>query len=395
MDTSILAARRDKIATVLKDLRSLESRNEEQETLLKELLPFENETDENILAISEERWKRVFPENEESSEKPEGNDAGTNSDNESEADFEPPADRPSSQKTAKPTRRQRVDTPESEASEDEETDESVTIDEEALSGFGTDVKTDCITVGKTTKDVYINAYGRKGARIYKIEDQPDCDCDVDELPVINGHKKQLGMLIYEDTGKYKYTRRHVAAVYGIAFQDDIENGVYGPSSLDPAEKGDRRWADMYVWIGWRDPNNSKKVTRSWETRTTARRLWRKKTDMMLYLAAWEADKRYNDSGVRATSRKVTPSLIQNYIRQQREESLEVDIPRQPSVSRESIMPSIETSGTQNQPQRVSIRKQPQQASRVSSNPPTAQEKLTEILQSLQQMLSQMRISTRI
>ncbi|KAJ4136640.1 hypothetical protein NW765_017756 [Fusarium oxysporum] len=249
MDASILAARKDKIATVLKDLRSLESRNKEQETLLKELLPFENETDENILAISEERWKRVFPENEESSEKPEGNDAGTNSDNESEADFEPPADRPSSQKTAKPTKRQRVDTPESEASEDEETDESVTIDEEALSGFGTDVKTDCITVGKTTKDVYINAYGRKGARIYKIEDQPDCDCDVDELPVINGHKKQLGMLIYEDTGKYKYTRRHVAAVYGIAFQDDIENGVYGPSSLDPAEKGDRRWADINKKLG--------------------------------------------------------------------------------------------------------------------------------------------------
>ncbi|KAF4338873.1 hypothetical protein FBEOM_7224 [Fusarium beomiforme] len=396
MDTSKLAERRDKIATTLKQLQSLESRNEEQERLLKDLLPYEKETDENILAIPEEKWKITFPEVIESSENP-GSDAPMSSDNESEDGFEPPAPRPSSEKKkkTKTTDRQRGNVTESEVSGGEEADKSVTINEEALSLFGTAArKTDCITLGKTKKDVYINAYGRKGARIYKIEDQPDSKCNVKELPEINGFGKQLGML-KDATGKYIYTRRHVAAVYGIAFQDDVENGVYGPDSLDPAEKGDRRWADMYVWIGWRNPDKPDMETRSWETRTTARRLWRKKTDMMIFMAAWEADKRYNDSGERAMSREVTPSLIQNYISQQREESVEPDLPRQPSVPSESIRPSIETSSIQNQPQRVSIRKQPKRAGRASSNLPSEREQLAEILKSLQQVLSQMSIGSRI
>jgi hypothetical protein len=307
--------------------------------------------------------------------------SNASADEESDDDFQDPSPRSSSQKSKKPTRRQRWNDTESVTSVEDEM-----IDEEALSGFGTNVKTGCTTVGRTKRDIYINGYGDKGSRIYKLEDQPHHGCKVDNLDVINASKMQLGMLKDEETEKWIYTRRHVAAVYGVAFQDDIENGVYGPESLNPNHKNDRRWSDMYVWIGWRDPVNPKIVNRSWETRTTARRLWRKKTDMMLYLAAWEAEKRYNEykeSGVRATSRDVTPGLIQNYIAQQRELSVPLEIPRQPSVPGETVMPSIETDNTQNRPRGANIQNQPGQSTNISSNQSAGQTQILRLLQSMQ------------
>lgn len=301
--------------------------------------------------------------NQNTNEEPDGNQT---TDEESGDDVPDPSRR----KKTKSTSKQRGNGTESEDSHDEGY-ESATFSEEALSGFGTNAKTDCITVGKTKKDLYINGYGRKHARIYKIEDQPRFNCNEDELPVINDFNVQLGMR-KNKAGQFIYTKRHIVDVYGVAFEDDVQNGVYGPDVLDPAEKGDQRWSPMYVWIAWRDPDDPKVVTRTWETRTTARRLWRGKADMMLYLAAWEADKRYNDSGVRSMSRDVTPGLIRNYIAEQRQLSPDIEPPRQSSVLPDDIMPSIEIGSKQHQSHSRGIKAQPQRASKSSRSLPPEQ-----------------------
>ncbi|KAM0293725.1 hypothetical protein ACHAPM_011511 [Fusarium culmorum] len=309
-------------------------------------------------------------------------DGNETTDDESEGEFQGPAPRSTTRK------REQWKEIETEASEDAET-----IDQEALYGFGTNAKTGCETVGRTTRDRFINAYGDKQHRIYKLEDFPHYGCVVKNVKVINDEGKQLGMK--KDGKNWVYTRRHVAGVYGIAFQDDVIAKRYGPSALDPDLHSDRPWMTTYIWVGWRDPKDQNIVQRSWETRTTARRIWGKKTDMMIFNGACEADMRYNSTGQRVMSRDGTPGLIQEYIARQREESVAFDVPRQPSVPVESITPSIETDSIQNRPNRPGVRNQRSQATTSFNNQVTGQREIIQYLETMQQSLMQLMRQLRL
>jgi hypothetical protein len=70
MDTSKAAARRIKINTTLKDLKSRQDLNDKEKDLLKLLSPFEKANDEKILKISDLQWAAVFPGTEESPVEP-------------------------------------------------------------------------------------------------------------------------------------------------------------------------------------------------------------------------------------------------------------------------------------------------------------------------------------
>lgn len=297
-------------------------------------------------------------------------------DEESDSDSSIQASRPGSPTRTEPTNRESGNETE----------------EQGLLGFGTKPNTGCVTVGKTTKDKFINGYGKAGFRIYKIEHQPSYNCDTDKLSVINGFGKQLGMLRDQRTGKYKYNSRNCVDIFRVAIKDNVADGLYGPESLDPDTKGDRRWTDVYIWVGWRDPADQEVVRYSWETRTTARRLWgQEEADRNIYNAAWRAHMLFTENAGPQLSRDETPGLLQEYIQQQRQQSAALDPIRQSSVTSDIIRPSIEIGSDQNQSHGRGIRSQPNRAGGASMFSFDEQRELKNTLVLIQQALSRMSV----
>ncbi|PCD24115.1 hypothetical protein FGRA07_11391 [Fusarium graminearum] len=402
MDPTQLAIRKQIIATTLEEIRSKskEEQTNEDKTQLETLSPYENASDNEILAITQDEWNSIFPNDQDT--RSNGMDVDKESDSKNNEGAEPESDGPSDEDgdddesedefqgpAPRPTRK-RQETPKRPRWNDRETDDKddpEIIDPEALNGFSANGKKDCTTVGRTTKNRYINAYGRKHHCIYKLEDFPQSGCEVDKLPVINGYGKQLGPK--KNGGKWVYGPQHVAGVYGIAYQDNVEDDIIGVAALDPKTNNKSPWTTTYILVGWRDPNDQNIVTRCWETRTTARRLWKTRADKLIYNGACQAQMRYENARQGVISRDITPDLIQKYIAQQREESVGLDVYRQPSVPIESITPSIETDSIRNRPNRRGVWNQRSQSTTSFNNQVTGQTEIRKTLEAMQEALMQL------
>ncbi|KAF3031456.1 hypothetical protein E8E12_001078 [Didymella heteroderae] len=195
---------------------------------------------------------------------------------------------------------------------------------------GSSTEGDKTTVGWTgqTGTKYINRYGQKSAARYRLEFFADKSYDERDLPAEDNVSNQDNRLGDKKVGtKWKYTRRHMKSIYGVAWmsagvdpsQDDLE--LLNPNASR------RRWVRTYILVAWEIPDETGKlfITMKWEPRSALRARWGgKQADQAIYQAACEAEKRYEEgvTGKRSAEDR-TPSVGLNdeFTRRMREQSL--------------------------------------------------------------------------
>lgn len=195
---------------------------------------------------------------------------------------------------------------------------------------GSNTEGDKTTVGWTgqTGTKYINRYGKKSAARYRLEFFADASYDEHDLPAEDNVSNQDNRLGDKKVGtKWKYTRRHMKSIYGVAWmsagvdpsQDDLE-------LLDPSASR-KRWVRTYILVAWEIPDEAGKlfITMKWEPRSVLRARWGgKQADQAIYQAACEAEKRYEEAvtGKRAAwDRTPSVGLNDEFTRRMREQSL--------------------------------------------------------------------------
>jgi hypothetical protein len=194
---------------------------------------------------------------------------------------------------------------------------------------GASAEGDRTTVGWTGRigTKYINRYGNKSVARYRLEvipdDKYDETCLLEEDNVSNPDNrlgdKKIGT-------KYKYTRRHVRGIHGVAWpcvgtgpsKDDL-------SLLDP-DADRKRWVRTHVLVHWQNCVGEKRWDEMrWETRTALRVRWSsKQADKAIYIAACEAERRYKESttGKRAVEDDMPlDGLNDDFVRRMREKSV--------------------------------------------------------------------------
>ena len=169
--------------------------------------------------------------------------------------------------------------------------------------------------------LFVNQYGPKNAAIHRLNRCAD-SAEYEENPppsekVSNKNNRHGDEIL--PSGNLKYTRRHIYAIYGVAWegygsQDDLD-------LIDPQLVGNR-WPSTYVMVAW---NIDNKIEKTWEPRQSLRARWGKAdADNAIFQAACQAEDRYGEvqSGQRrATSRSPSVGLVVDTVRQQREKSL--------------------------------------------------------------------------
>lgn len=189
---------------------------------------------------------------------------------------------------------------------------------------------DKTTVGWTgqTGTKFINRYGKKSAARYRLEHFADNLYNEHDLPAEDNVSNQDNRLSDQKIGtKWKYTRRHMRSIYGVAWMSaGFEPSADDLELLNP-DAARKRWVRTYILVAWEIPDKDGKlfVTMKWEPRSALRTRWGgKQADKAIYQAACEAEIRYEDAtaGIRAAVDR-TPSvgLNDDFMRHMREQSL--------------------------------------------------------------------------
>lgn len=205
---------------------------------------------------------------------------------------------------------------------------------------------DAETVGWTggRSTLFINRYGAKNAARYRLEkfaQPPEYEDDPPMLQMVTNPKNRLGDERL-DNGKYKYTKRHILGIYGVAWNtlgagghryNDVEE--INPDLIE-------KWTKVrtYVLIAWDVGGGETK--KCWEPRSTLRARWGKsEADIAIYNAAVEGEERYaavKTGKRRAASRSPSVGLAQRDVNKQRAKSLgssRSSTSRSPSPARKS------------------------------------------------------------
>lgn len=156
--------------------------------------------------------------------------------------------------------------------------------------------------------IAIVQYGPLNSAVYRREDVSQSD-DLSQVHDYSDPKLRLGeQAAYEDGRKvWKVTRRNFISVQGVAFPD---TATY--KDLNPKRKKSQHWMHTDVFIKWKTDEG---IMKSWETRTTFRRVWGKNkddADDAIYRAAIWAEENFQEwkRGVRrAASRSPSQNPI--------------------------------------------------------------------------------------
>lgn len=170
--------------------------------------------------------------------------------------------------------------------EPQEDSSTLFVPEEEVPGYGapllkrpgSSTEGDKTTVGWTgqTGTKFINRYGKKSAARYRLEFFADQSYDEHDLLVEDNVSNQDNRLSDKKVGtKWKYTRRHMKSIYGVAWmsagvepsQDDLE--LLNPSASR------KRWVRTYILVAWEIPDEAGKlfITMKWEPRSALRARW--------------------------------------------------------------------------------------------------------------------------
>ena len=149
--------------------------------------------------------------------------------------------------------------------------------------------------------IAIVRYGPLNSAVFRREDVSQSD-DLSQIPDYSDPKLRLGeQAAYVDGRKvWKVTRRNFISVQGVAFPD---TATY--KDLNPKRKKSQHWMHTDVLIKWKTDNGFEK---SWETRTTFRRVWGKNkddADDAIYRAAIWSEENFQKwkRGVRRTAER--------------------------------------------------------------------------------------------
>ncbi|GAB1319511.1 Chromo domain-containing protein [Madurella fahalii] len=216
---------------------------------------------------------------------------------------------------------------------DSDSDSAAFFDEEnhkALFTFpGTQPAKDAKTVGWTSgrSTDFINMHGKKSAARYRIERSAYPAEYEDNLPAeekVSNPKNRYGDERL-DNGKFKYTKRHIRGIFGVAWKSaGTRTSRNDLDDINPDLVNNWRNTITYVLIAWQIGES---IQKSWEPRSCLRDRWGKKdADLAIYEAAVEAEDRYMEAktGNRpAKSRSPSAGLAESHIRKHREKSLGV------------------------------------------------------------------------
>ncbi|KAF3049102.1 hypothetical protein E8E11_008120 [Didymella keratinophila] len=207
--------------------------------------------------------------------------------------------------------------------------------------LGDDVKTvGWISGSRGTR--FINQYGKKSAARYRIERSADTaeyegtlESDDRKKECVSLPKNRYGDRKIEGTNKWEFTKRHIRAIYGVAWEG-MGNGAPDEDLrlIEPYE-GRPRWPSTYILIAWVtgtyiDTNGVRreKVEKAWETRNALRSRWgTKSADKSIYTAACESEARHEEALTgkrRAFSRTPSVGLVDGETQRFREQSLAAD-----------------------------------------------------------------------
>lgn len=220
---------------------------------------------------------------------------------------------------------------EGETDNDSDTDAAAFSDDEygkALYTFpGTNRVSNVETVGWAGGRFtgFVNMYGKKSAARYRLERFAFPAKYEDDLPKeqkVSNPKNRYGDE-RSDNGKYRYTRRHIRGIFGVAWKGASQGISRGDlDRINPDLVNSWRDTPTYVLIAW---DIDGRIQKHWETRHTLRARWgTKDADIAIYQAAVEAEDRYNEAknGKRlAKSRSPSVGLAAAHVQKHREKSL--------------------------------------------------------------------------
>ncbi|TGO32406.1 hypothetical protein BHYA_0321g00130 [Botrytis hyacinthi] len=166
--------------------------------------------------------------------------------------------------------------------------------------------------------------GPQNASSYRMEKEKDAEVAVDlaKHPDKNLLRQRLGDSKDEDSGIFTYRKVHAQTIQGIAPLIDGKKIAFDASwqeilaELTPNKPKKTRPIDVQILIKWLKENDSgnKVYEKSWETRTTVRRIWgHEKGDKAIYDAFEYQETRYAQylNGEReARERSPTPGNFQ-------------------------------------------------------------------------------------
>lgn len=136
-------------------------------------------------------------------------------------------------------------------------------------------------------EVIINAYGPTNARIHRLEPGSEI---FDRVNVLNFSAPKNRHGEAKPDGYYIRHGHEVKTIQGVAFR-----GMDKLESINPASHGAgrARYPETQVYVKW---NINGETLKSWETRSTIRRLWKNKNkaDKAIYAAATRAEQRYEE-----------------------------------------------------------------------------------------------------
>lgn len=159
------------------------------------------------------------------------------------------------------------------------------------------------------KKIGIVKYGPANASVFRRED----GVFAEGIKDISNPTSRLGEKVEYVHGvkKWAMTRRNVVSIQGIAFPEDCS-----VKDLSPSRKAGDRYVPTDVFIKWTDGKGN--FDKSWETRTTFRRVWGKQgkgPDYAIYEAAKFAESRFNEwkrGERRSASRSPTPAFFKSH-----------------------------------------------------------------------------------
>jgi hypothetical protein len=170
-------------------------------------------------------------------------------------------------------------------------------------------------------------YGKKSHARYRLQSfaySAEYEENPPEEKNTSNPAKRYGDTLNPTTGKLKYTRRNIHAIYGVAWKcQGPEPSKDDLHLIDPDLVTSWRDIPTKVLIGWKLDNGT--IHKCWEPRQNLRRRWGKgDADSAIFRAAVEAEKRYleAESGKRvAKSKSPSVGLDDRHTREQREKSL--------------------------------------------------------------------------
>lgn len=161
------------------------------------------------------------------------------------------------------------------------------------------VGTDGVVVARQKigqRQLVVIQYGPINSAKYRWESASEApffdDSNVPDLTRLENKPGEIKQWVV-DRYDYIRTSRHVVAIQGVAFPEPNQ-GEYLLDRFDPDLKGKGdRYQNIKIKVKWKVDGITSK---SWETRTTIRRLWGKKAnaaDRAIFIAAKDQEERYN------------------------------------------------------------------------------------------------------